>query len=102
VEAPEAPEVLGNLSLMIWTLIVIVKVKYVFVLLRADNRSEGGILSLYTLARLADRSRSIPVLLLALAGAALFAGDAAITPTVSVLSAVEEMELVLPSMAPAV
>ncbi len=95
---PGAAEVLGILSLLIWTLILIVTVKYVFVLLRADNRGEGGILSLYTLVRLASGKRSIPVLLLALAGAALFAGDAAITPAISVLSAVEGLGLILPSL----
>jgi KUP system potassium uptake protein len=95
---PGAAEVLGILSLLIWTLILIVTVKYVFVLLRADNRGEGGILSLYTLVRLAAGKRSIPVLLLALAGAALFAGDAAITPAISVLSAVEGLGLILPSL----
>lgn len=95
---PGPPEVLGILSLLIWTLMLIVTVKYVFVLLRADNRGEGGILALYTLVRLAIGRRSIPVLMLAIAGAALFAGDAAITPAISVLSAVEGMDLVLPSL----
>ena len=96
------PEVLGLLSLLIWTLILIVTVKYVFVLLRADNRGEGGILALYALVRLALGRRSVPILLLAMAGAALFAGDAAITPAISVLSAVEGMELVLPGAEPLV
>lgn len=96
---PAQAEVLGILSLLIWTLILIVTVKYVFVLIRADNRGEGGILSLYTLVRLASGKRSVPVLLLALAGAALFAGDAAITPAISVLSAVEGSALILPSLA---
>ena len=96
---PGPAEVLGILSLLIWTLILIVTVKYVFVLLRADNRGEGGILALYTLVRLAAGRRSIPVLLLALSGAALFAGDAAITPAISVLSAVEGSMLILPDMA---
>jgi KUP system potassium uptake protein len=95
---PGAAEVLGILSLLIWTLILIVTVKYVFFLLRADNRGEGGILALYTLVRLAAGKRSVPVLLLALAGAALFAGDAAITPAISVLSAVEGLGLILPSL----
>ncbi|MES2915720.1 MAG: potassium transporter Kup [Pseudomonadota bacterium] len=95
---PGAPEVLGILSLLIWTLILIVTVKYVFFLLRADNRGEGGILALYTLVRLAAGKRSVPVLLLALAGAALFAGDAAITPAISVLSAVEGTGLILPAL----
>ncbi len=95
---PGPPEVLGILSLLIWTLILIVTVKYVFFLLRADNRGEGGILALYTLVRLATGRRSVPVLLLALAGAALFAGDAAITPAISVLSAVEGLGLILPDL----
>lgn len=99
---PGPPEVLGILSLLIWTLILIVTVKYVFVLLRADNRGEGGILALYTLVRLAAGKRSVPVLLLALGGAALFAGDAAITPAISVLSAVEGLGLILPSLTPVV
>jgi KUP system potassium uptake protein len=93
-------EVLGLLSLLIWTLILIVTVKYVMVLLRADNRGEGGVLALYALARLAIGRRSIPVLLLALAGAALFAGDAMITPAISILSAVEGVKLVTPVLEP--
>lgn len=96
--SPGAPEVLGILSLLIWTLILIVTIKYVFLLLRADNRGEGGILALYTLVRLSAGRRSVPVLLLALGGAALFAGDAAITPAISVLSAVEGLGLILPSL----
>jgi KUP system potassium uptake protein len=79
--------------------VLIVTVKYVFALLRADNRGEGGILALYTLVRLAIGRRSVPVLLLAIAGAALFAGDAAITPAISVLSAIEGAELMLPGLA---
>lgn len=92
------PEVLGILSLLIWTLIVVVTIKYVVFLLRADNRGEGGVLALYTLARLAIGRRSVPVLALAITGAALFYGDAVITPAISVLSAVEGTELVLPAM----
>ncbi|MEY4695650.1 MAG: potassium transporter Kup [Pseudomonadota bacterium] len=92
-------EVLGLLSLLIWTLILVVTVKYVLFLLRADNRGEGGVLALYTLARLAIGRRSIPTLSLAIAGAALFAGDAIITPAISVLSAVEGAGLVFPKLA---
>ena len=94
--APE--EVLGILSLLIWTLVVIVLLKYVLFLLRLDNRGEGGILALYTLVRLAVGRRSIPILAVALVGAALFFGDAAITPAISVLSAVEGAELVVPAL----
>lgn len=93
----ERAEVLGLLSLLIWTLILIVTVKYVLFLLRNDNRGEGGVLALYTLARLAIGHRSIPVLVLALAGASLFFGDAAITPAISVLSAVEGASLIVPA-----
>ncbi|MEY4984342.1 MAG: potassium transporter Kup, partial [Pseudomonadota bacterium] len=91
-------EVLGLLSIIIWTLILIVTVKYVLFLLRTDNRGEGGVLALYTLARLAIGRRSVPVLMLAIFGAALFAGDAVITPAISVLSAVEGAGLVLPAL----
>ncbi len=91
-------DVLGLLSLLIWTLMLIVTFKYVLILLRADNRGEGGVLSLYTLARLAIGRRSLPVLALGIAGAALFVGDAVITPAISVLSAVEGAGLVVPSL----
>ena len=91
-------EVLGLLSLLIWTLLVIVTAKYVLFLLRVDNRGEGGILALYTMVRLAIGHRSIPVLALAVAGAALFFGDAIITPAISVLSAVEGAGLVMPAL----
>ncbi len=91
-------EVLGLLSLLIWTLTLIVTVKYIMFLLRTDNRGEGGVLALYTLARLAIGHRSLPVLALAVAGAALFAGDAIITPAISVLSAVEGAGLILPNL----
>ncbi|MEO6301491.1 MAG: KUP/HAK/KT family potassium transporter, partial [Paracoccaceae bacterium] len=91
-------DVLGLLSLLIWTLTLIVTVKYVLILLRADNRGEGGVLSLYMLARLAMGRRSVLVLGLGIAGAALFVGDAVITPAISVLSAVEGAALVLPRL----
>ncbi|MGB3147960.1 MAG: potassium transporter Kup [Paracoccaceae bacterium] len=90
-------EVFGVISLLIWTLILIVTIKYVLFLLRADNRGEGGILALYTLTRLAIGRRNYFVLALGIAGAALFFGDAVITPAVSVLSAVEGIKLVAPS-----
>lgn len=92
----ERSEVIGVISLLIWALIIIVTIKYVLILLRADNHGEGGILALYTLARLAIGRRSIPVLVLGILGAALFFGDAVITPAISVLSAVEGIGLVAP------
>ena len=80
-------DVLGLLSLLIRTLTLIVTVKYVLILPRADTRGEGGVLSLYLLARLAMGRRSIPVLALGIAGTARFVGDAGITPAINVLSA---------------
>ena len=59
---PGRPEVLGLLSMLVWTLVLIVTVKYIFALLRVDNRGEGGVLALYTLVRLALGRRSLPIL----------------------------------------
>ena len=81
--------VLGVLSLAIWALILVVTVKYVLFLMRVDNRGEGGVMSLAALAQGATGRRTLPIFLLGLAGAALFYGDAVITPAMSVLSAVE-------------
>ncbi|KDB04470.1 potassium transporter Kup [Defluviimonas sp. 20V17] len=89
---------LGVCSLLIWVLVIIVTLKYVTFLLRADNRGEGGVLALYTLARVAFGRRVLALLALAIAGAALFFGDAIITPAISVLSAVEGMELIAPGL----
>jgi KUP system potassium uptake protein len=92
-------EVIGIVSLLIWTLVVIVTLKYVVLILRADNRGEGGTLSLLALAQRAVGRRTTPLFILGVAGAALFYGDAAITPAISVLSAVEGLELVAPHLA---
>ena len=89
-------EVIGIVSLLIWTLILIVTLKYVVLILRADNRGEGGTLSLVALAQRAIGRRTNLLFVLGVAGAALFYGDAAITPAISVLSAVEGLELVAP------
>ncbi|HEY0213034.1 MAG TPA: potassium transporter Kup [Paenirhodobacter sp.] len=88
--------VLGVVSLIIWTLIVIVTGKYVLILLRADNDGEGGTLSLLALAQRSMGVARTPVLVLGILGAALFYGDALITPAVSVLSAVEGITLIAP------
>jgi len=97
--AAAAPEqVLGVLSLIFWTLTLIVSVKYVGFVLRADNRGEGGILSLMALARASYRSRPWWILLIGIFGSALFFGDAVITPAISVLSAVEGVEIIAPSL----
>ncbi|MDE3239628.1 MAG: potassium transporter Kup [Paracoccaceae bacterium] len=94
----ERSQVIGVVSMLIWALVIIVTLKYVLVLLRADNHGEGGILALYTLVREAMGARSLWVLGLAIAGASLFFGDAIITPAISVLSAVEGTELITPSL----
>jgi KUP system potassium uptake protein len=90
-------EVIGLISLMIWTLTIIVTIKYVLFLLRADNDGEGGTLSL--LALLMKKSGSyLPILFFAgLIGSALFIGDAMITPALSVMSALEGLKLVTPA-----
>ena len=92
----EPVEVIGIVSLLLWTLILIVTLKYVVLILRADNRGEGGTLSLLALAQRAVGRRTRLLFVLGVLGAALFYGDAAITPAISVLSAVEGLELVAP------
>ena len=93
-------EVLGILSLIFWSLVLIVTVKYVLLVMRADNRGEGGILALMALAqRVAKGERTRAMLaLLGIAGACLLFGDGVITPAISVLSAVEGLEVVAPSL----
>jgi KUP system potassium uptake protein len=88
--------VLGVLSLILWALIIVVTIKYVLVLLRSDNNGEGGTLSLTALATRALGRRSY-ILLLGVIGAAMFLGDSVITPAISVLSAVEGLELAEPA-----
>jgi KUP system potassium uptake protein len=92
--------VIGTVSLLIWALIFIVTVKYVLFLMRADNKGEGGILSLMALAQSALGRHTAPVFVLGIAGAALFCGDALITPAISVMSAIEGLELVTPIFDP--
>jgi KUP system potassium uptake protein len=81
--------IIGVLSLILWTLTLVVTIKYIVILLRADNNGEGGTLTLVALAQRAAGRRGYPILLLGAAGAGLFYGDAVITPAISVLSAVE-------------
>ncbi len=98
--APVGEEViLGILSLIIWALILIVTVKYVMILLRADNNGEGGTLALMALARRALGGSGFTIVLLGMISAALFYGDAMITPALSVLSAVEGLEVITPALA---
>ena len=86
---PETGVVMGLLSLIIWALVMIVSLKYVVLLLRADNKGEGGTLSLMALALRSLGGRNRFILALGMVGAALFYGDSIITPAISVLSAVE-------------
>jgi KUP system potassium uptake protein len=97
--APVTREIIfGVLSLILWSLVLVVTVKYVMILLRADNKGEGGTLTLVALAQRAVRHRGGLVLALGIAGAGLFYGDAVLTPAISVLSAVEGLKLVAPSL----
>ena len=88
------PAALGVASLAIWALILVVTLKYVFFLMRLDNRGEGGLLSLMALAERAAGKRTAVVFGLGVLGAALFYGDAIITPAVSVLSAAEGLRTI--------
>jgi KUP system potassium uptake protein len=94
------PGVIGTVSLLMWALFFTVTAKYVLFLMHADNRGEGGILSLMALAQSALGHAVVPVFFLGVAGAALFSGDAIITPAISVLSALEGLELVTPVFTP--
>ena len=93
--------VLGILSLVFWALMIVVTLKYVTIIMRADNEGEGGIMALMALAQrtLPKGSRSAyAVGILGIFGASLFFGDAVITPAISVLSAIEGLEVVAPQM----
>jgi KUP system potassium uptake protein len=94
---PDADETLGALSLILWTLFVITTVKYVNFAMRIDNDGEGGIIALMTLLGVKKAHRPI-IIAMGLFGAALIYGDGAITPAISVLSALEGMEQVAPSL----
>jgi KUP system potassium uptake protein len=89
--------VLGVLSLILWSLIIVVTAKYVLVLLRADNNGEGGTLSLTALASRALGRRTAYVFVIGVIGASMFLGDSVITPAISVLSAVEGLKLATPT-----
>lgn len=96
---PDATAVLGSVSLILWTLFIITTVKYVNVAMRVDNDGEGGILALMSLLGVKKQNR--PVIVAAgVFGAALIYGDGAITPAISVLSALEGVEQVAPSLTP--
>ncbi|GJE27218.1 potassium transporter Kup [Methylobacterium organophilum] len=102
-EALSREAVLGSVSLILWSLVLIVALKYAILILRADNRGEGGIVAMLALlgARHArPGSRQALLLVVGLVGAALLYGDGAITPAISVLSAVEGLKVDAPALAP--
>lgn len=93
--------VLGILSLIFWSLIVVVSIKYLIFVMRADNRGEGGILALMSLVRArAETDERFLLVIVGLFGAALLYGDGMITPAISVLSAVEGLEVATPVFSP--
>jgi KUP system potassium uptake protein len=89
--------VLGILSLIFWALVITVTIKYVLILLRADNNGEGGTLSLTALASRTLGRRTALIFMLGTVGAAMFYGDSVITPAISVLSAVEGLKIATPA-----
>ena len=102
---PTPPNILGVLSLILWSLILVVSIKYIVFILRADNRGEGGILALLALLlqqkrRADDKGRRLVLIGLGLFGAALLYGDGVITPAVSVLGAVEGVDVGTPALTP--
>ena len=101
--APSAAEVLGVVSLTFWALMILISVKYVTFVLRADNEGEGGILALLSLVErpreTVERVKLSFVVLLGVIGAALLYGDGVITPAISVLSAIEGLKFFSPSVA---
>jgi KUP system potassium uptake protein len=103
--APLADSVLGVVSLIIWSLILIISLKYAILILRADNRGEGGIVALLAILKARHarpRTWRGAILAVGLVGAALLYGDGAITPAISVLSAVEGLKVDAPALAPVV
>ncbi|TYO65748.1 potassium transporter Kup [Bradyrhizobium hipponense] len=92
--------VLGILSLIVWALLLVVTLKYVVLLLRADNHGEGGTLALMALANKAVGARTPIIVLLGIISGGLFYGDAIITPSLSVLSAIEGIKIITPAFEP--
>lgn len=92
--------ILGMLSIILWSLIIVISVKYIMVIMRADNRGEGGILALMTLAHRALKSKPLLVTCLGIIGASLLYSDGMITPAISVLSAVEGLRVATPLFDP--
>jgi KUP system potassium uptake protein len=100
---PTPPNILGVLSLIFWSLVIVISVKYLIFVMRADNRGEGGILALTALVTPLHGGKRIErwfLVMLGLFGAALLYGDGMITPAISVLSAVEGLEIATPVLEP--
>ena len=97
---PTPVDVFGVISMVIWSITIVVSIKYVVLIMRADNDGEGGILALVALLRekLPFRRRMAIVMILGMIGAALFYGDSVITPAISVMSAIEGLVVVNPSL----
>jgi KUP system potassium uptake protein len=98
-DRPDPVATIGVLSLVIWTLIVVTSIKYVAVAMRVDNDGEGGILALMTLLGVKRQHRPV-IIAVGLLGAALIYGDGAITPAISVLSALEGLNVATPAFQP--
>lgn len=92
--------ILGVLSLIFWSLIIVISIKYLVYVMRADNRGEGGILALMSLVRPRRSKRRGALVALGLFGAALLYGDSVITPALTVLSSIEGLKVVTPDVAP--
>ena len=98
---PTPDNVYGVLSLIVWALLLVVSFKYVYFILRADNRGEGGVLALLALIlqrnrREGDKARRQTLIVLGLFGSALLYGDGVITPAISVISAMEGLTVITP------
>ncbi len=101
--APDAAAVVGAVSVILWSLVVVVSIKYAILIMRADNRGEGGIVAMLALLRAREARpgtwRAV-LLVVGLVGAALLYGDGAITPAISVLSAIEGLKVDQPALTP--
>jgi len=95
---PTPANILGILSLIFWSLVIVISIKYLLFVMRADNRGEGGILALMSLVRPRRSFRRSALLGLGLFGSALLYGDGMITPAISVLSAIEGLEVAAPGV----
>src|SRR3954452_7022015 len=98
---PVRADVFGVISLVFWSVTIVVSLKYVTLIMRADNQGEGGIMALIALVRQTvgtNRRAKVTLVALGIFGASLFYGDGMITPAISVLSAVEGLEIATPSL----